>query len=136
MSWFDLTLGRDDVSNDDIPIVSDLAGEASNRAERLAKLGSLVGIAPHAQSRSLFELSWRVSPLLIRIEDGWYNSISNVQELYDPNYYTQGSGPNPAADMLEIINHWSRATGRDMKALPVSSTTASATASVSVQTAS
>lgn len=109
MSWFHLTL------ESDTAVVKDLKAQAGSPEERLRKIGERVGVAPHARSESFFVLAGRMSSLLRAVENGDYNESSKVGVLYaDPQ------PPLPAnqvrKDMLEIINHWSIATGRDMKA--------------------
>jgi len=112
MSWFDLTVASD------TPIVVDLQAQATTPEERLRKLASRVGATSHAKSRSLFELATRVSTLLIAIESGAYDVPTAARTLYDVNL--GGFGANPvAADMVQIIIHWSQATGHEVKALPV-----------------
>lgn len=112
MSWFDLTIASD------TPIVVDLQAQATTPEERLRKLASRVGMTSHAKSRSLFELATRVSTLLIAIESGAYDVPTAARTLYDVNL--GGIGANPvAADMVQIIIHWSQATGHEVKALPV-----------------
>lgn len=108
LSWFDLTLESNN------SVVVDLKATAASPEERLRKIGERVGVAPHAQSESFFRLAPRMSPLFRQIEEGTYNSISAVSALYaDPS----SGPPNPLRrDMLDVINQWSIATGRDMKA--------------------
>ncbi|ART67351.1 hypothetical protein BTO20_00940 [Mycobacterium dioxanotrophicus] len=108
LSWFDLTLESNN------SVVVDLKATAASPEERLRKIGERVGLAPHAQSESFFRLAPRMSPLFRHIEEGVYNSISAVSALYaDP---TSGPPNQLRRDMLDIINQWSIATGRDMKA--------------------
>jgi hypothetical protein len=106
-SWFHLTLESNN------SVISDLKANAGSPEERLRKVGDRVGLKPHVHAESFFILAPRVSTLLKRIEAGDYNSPSNVSVLY-----SEGTGPpNPIRkDMLDIINQWSVATGRDMKA--------------------
>jgi hypothetical protein len=111
MSWFHLTVQIDS------PIVVDLKATASSPEERLFKIGSRVGIPAHARSQSFFELAPALSRILIAIEAGQFNTVGAVPVLYTPG---PGSTSNPAReDMNTIINHWSIATGRDMKARQV-----------------
>ncbi|ORA35929.1 hypothetical protein [Mycobacterium aquaticum] len=108
LSWFDLTLESNN------SVVVDLKATAASPEERLRKIGERVGLAPHAQSESFFRLAPRMSPLFRHIEEGVYNSISAVSALYaNP---TSGPPNQLRRDMLDIINQWSIATGRDMKA--------------------
>ncbi len=109
MSWFHLTL------ESDTTVVRDLKAQAGSPEERLRKIGERVGLPPHARSESFFVLAGRLSSLLRAVENGDYNESGKVGVLYaDPQ---PPLPPNPLRkDMLEIINHWSIATGRDMKA--------------------
>jgi hypothetical protein len=107
-SWFHLTLESNN------SVVSDLKSNAGSPEERLRKVGDRVGLKPHVHAESFFTLAPRVSTLLKRIEAGDYNSPSVVSVLYSENAI---GPPNPIRkDMLDIINQWSTATGRDMKA--------------------
>jgi hypothetical protein len=108
-TWFDLTLSGD------TPIVRDLKAEATAPEERLRKLGERVGIVPHSQSRSLLLLANPMSRLLTEVEAGLYSTTANAPLLYDP-----AQPGNVTADTLDIVNRWSIATGRDLKAMPVS----------------
>jgi hypothetical protein len=112
MSWFELTFATD------TPIVTDLQCRATTWEERLRKVAARVGLTSHAKSRSLFELAARVSTLLIAVEDGTYDNVGAVRALYDVNL--NSPNPNPvAADMVQIIIHWSQATGHEVKGVPV-----------------
>lgn len=115
MSWFHLTVyGYTSVNS---PIVVDLKAEASSPEERLRKLGERVGVPAHGKSRSLFILTELVSPLLIEIEQERYSNAADVEVLFDPVV-----GPDTSSDMLTIINHYSTATGRNLKASSVNVT--------------
>lgn len=108
LSWFHLTLETDN------SVVTDLKASAGSPEERLRKIGERVGLAPHARSESFFQLAPRMSVLLSKLEHGDYNSSAAVSVLYaDP---TAGPPNQVRRDMLDIINQWSAATGRDMKA--------------------
>jgi hypothetical protein len=111
MSWFHLTVQIDS------PIVVDLKATASSPEERLFKIGSRVGIPAHARSQSFFELAPALSRILRGIEAGLFNTVGTIPVLYTPG---PGATPNLIReDMNTIINHWSIATGRDMKARQV-----------------
>jgi hypothetical protein len=107
-SWFHLTLESNNA------VIDDLKSNAGSPEERLRKVAERVGMRPHPHSESFFSLAPRVSALLKRIEAGDYNNPSTVNVLYaDP----LSGPPNPIRkDTLDIINQWSIATGRDMKA--------------------
>jgi hypothetical protein len=115
MSWFHLTVYGYGSSN--APIVVDLKAEASSPEERLRKLGERVGVPAHGKARSLFKLAELVSTLFIEIEQGRYSDAASVDVLFDPKV-----GPATSSDMLTIINHWSMATGRNLKASVVNVT--------------
>lgn len=62
----------------------------------------------HSKSDSFFRLASPMSVILNLIETGIYNDPGAVSDLYDDG---------PTCDyMMNIITHWSIATGRDMKA--------------------
>jgi len=113
MSWFHLTVYGYTAANNS-PIVVDLKAEASSPEARLRKLGERVGVPAHGKARSLFMLAERLSMLLIEIEQERYSDAANIDVLFDPKV-----GPDTTSDMLTIINHWSTATGRDLKASTV-----------------
>lgn len=106
MSWFHLTLSAN------TPLLVDLKADASTPEERLRRLGERVGVGSHSRSRAFFFLADPLSRLLSMIELGKFNTPVLAMALYDQN--------NPvSADALNIIHHWSTATGRDLKATPV-----------------
>jgi hypothetical protein len=109
-TWFHLT-----VAAPDSPIVVDLKANATTPEERLRKLGERVGVVPHSRSRSMFLLAEPLSRFLVEVERGTYSTATNAPMLYDP-----GQPGNVTADTLEIVNQWSAATGKDLKAVPVS----------------
>ena len=104
MSWFHLTL------EDDTPVVVDLKARASSPAERLRKIGERVGIAPHPKSRSFFEMAEPASALMRFLELGKFNQSNTADVLYDD---IPSNGVRE--DALVVVNHWSIATGRDLK---------------------
>ena len=107
MSWFHLTLELD------APVVQDLEAAGSTPDERLRKIGDRVGLPAHARSLSYFRLAEAMSRILILVEDGRFNTTAGAQTLYA----LPSAGTNLIReDMMMIVNHWSMATGRDMKA--------------------
>jgi hypothetical protein len=109
MSWLYLAIDSNNA------VVDDLKARAASPAERLRKIGDRVGILPHAHSQSYFILAPLVSRLLIELEAGLYTTIGAVQAFYLP----APPAANPLRDrLLQIIDHWSRATGRNLKARP------------------
>ncbi|SRR6266498_4732063 len=113
MSWLHLTLEFD------TPIVVDLKAQATSPAERLQKIGERVGLPAHSRSDSYFQLAGSMSLLLREIEIGTFNDASAVPALFTP--INPPNPPNPfQVAVQQSITHWSVATGRDIKARPVS----------------
>jgi hypothetical protein len=74
-----------------------------------------VKLPAHGRSRSFFQLADTLPGLLREIEEGdWEESVRPTAELYDETV-----AGNVAARTTEIVNHWSIATGVDLKAVPV-----------------
>lgn len=113
MSWFHLTVDFDS------PIVKDLKAEAVNASDRLRKIGERVGLPAHVKSADFFSLAEPMSRLLIAIESGTFNTPANVRPLY-------ATGSPIRNDIMEIIASWSSATGRNIKAEPVTASPAAA----------
>ena len=117
-SWFHLTVASD------TPIVVDLKATATTPEERLHLLGKRLQMPTHSNADSLFELADRLPLILTMIEEGQLTTATEVRSLYTPLPTPPG---NPLADdMLEIINHWSRATKTDIKSVPVAAAPAMA----------
>ena len=127
MSWFHLTVEFDS------PIVLDLKAQGSGPSERLRAIGERVGVPAHGRAYDLFNLADPMSRILIAIESGSLSQIENV-----PLLYRQRDTPPPVPatplrdDITTIITNWSSATGRNIKAEPV---TASPNGAVSPATA-
>jgi len=113
MSWFHL------VVETDTSVVVDLKANATSPEERLRKIGERVGLAPHRHSESFFVLGPAMSTLLSRIEAGDFTQSNLVRALYTSDPTVPGA---LGRDFLDIVNHWSIATGRDMKARPTTVT--------------
>jgi hypothetical protein len=112
MSWFHLTVEFD------TPIVVDLHATATSPAERLAKIGQQVGMAPAVRARELFELAEPMSSLLWAIEMGFFNTGLTAESLYMP---PGGPGTPPSAlnqEVNRIIDLWQSATGERVKDRP------------------
>ncbi|MCJ7602949.1 MAG: hypothetical protein MUO63_15810 [Desulfobulbaceae bacterium] len=105
MSWFHLTLEFN------FPIVKALRAEATSPEQRLFKIAERVKLPAHGLSRSYFELAEPMSRILNLIETGTVNETGAASTFYNP---AGGINAFPN-DMKTIINHWSKATGRDMK---------------------
>ncbi|HYD52072.1 MAG TPA: hypothetical protein VEA99_05575 [Gemmatimonadaceae bacterium] len=99
-SWFHLTV------ESNTRVVLDLNAHASGIADRLAKIGELVGVPAHARSDAYFRLAEPLSMVLIAIES---DDVASPRDLYD-----EATG-RFTPEMLEIITQWSVATGRNLK---------------------
>ena len=106
LSWFHLAVETDTA------IVRDLKANASSPAERLAKIGERVGLAPSSAARSFFELAEPVSSLLRFIEARRFDDPSGAATLY-----ADVPGNTLREDLMTIITHWSLATGRNLKVM-------------------
>jgi hypothetical protein len=106
MEWFELTVATNTA------IVVDLKALGDEREDRLRNLGERVKLPAHGKSRSFFQLADRLPVFLREIEDGDWDEPRPVEELYDPDV----TG-NVATRTTEIINHWTIATGVDLKDL-------------------
>lgn len=104
LSWFHLTLEYN------TGVVNSLGVQATSFAERLRKVGNLVGLPPHARSDAYFQMAIPMSNVLLAIESGVLDQIlappAGAQALYQGLY---------AADVQIIIAQWSIATGRSIK---------------------
>jgi hypothetical protein len=117
MSWLHLALYVD------TPIVQDLQAQASSPEERLRKIGERVGVPSHANSHSYFILAPRVSELLNAIEQGIFSSTATATVLYtEPPGTPIGTLGPISENVMVIIDQWSRATGRNLKAMAVAAT--------------
>jgi hypothetical protein len=108
LSWFHLTLETD------TPIVVDLKAEATNPADRLAKIAERVGMAPAARAYELFELADLMSALLRAIELGLFDRGQDAETLFLPITGNEGL----VRDMNRIIDLWQSATGDRVKDRP------------------
>jgi len=107
MEWFEMAL------DSDIPIVADLKASGDQPEDRLRKLGERVKLLSHARSRNFFQLARRLPRLLREIEEKEWEARP-IAELYNPN-----ASNNESDRTNQIVNHWSIATGVDLKAIPV-----------------
>jgi hypothetical protein len=106
MSWLHLAVMYDS------PVVVDLKATASSPEQRLAKLADRVGLKPHTKAKPLFDLAQPFSFLLQAIETGSFNSPANAAL-----FYTLGNVVEMNAEV--VIDQYSLATGRDLKASSV-----------------
>ena len=113
MSWLHLILDSNNL------VIADLRASAASPEERLRRIGERVGIPSHAHSHSYFILAPLVSRLLIMIENGFFSTNARASTLFLP----APPNVNLRRDrLMTIIEQWSRATGRAIKASPVSAT--------------
>lgn len=103
MSWFHITLESNNA------VILDLKATADHPADRLVKIGQRVGIAPHPRARDLIEMAEAASTILRSCELEKFNQDSDAATLYEADTPIR-------QDVLKIINHWSLATGRNLKA--------------------
>lgn len=108
LSWFHLT-----VNVPSSPIIVDLKATSITPEGRLRNLGELVGLPAHSHSRSFIHMAVPASRLLRALEI-WESTSSPAN---DAARFYEG---DLSGDTLTLINHWSLATGADLKALPVS----------------
>ena len=100
LSWFFLTIAYD------TQVVRDLDAIAFGVADRLRLIGERVGMAPHARADSYFQLAAPMSVILRAIEQNAIPAAGGASSLYRGIYQPL---------MLQIITHWSVATGRNLK---------------------
>lgn len=111
MSWFHLTVAAN------TPVVRALKADAESPGDRLRKIGERVGVPVHGRADDYFSMAFQLSQVLSYIE----LTPATATPFAAPGFYLTGLagyGTLPA-DMRTIITHWSAATGRSMKALPV-----------------
>lgn len=102
LSWFHVTLETDNA------VILDLKATAADAPERLRKIGDRVGIPPHPRTRDLIMMAEAASTILRFVELEQFSDQANAATLYS------GTGAI-SVDVLTIINHWSLATGRNLK---------------------
>ncbi len=119
MSWLHLAVMYDS------PVVVDLKATASSPEQRLAKIAERVGMTPHAKAKPLFDLAQPFSYLMQSIESAAFNDPAGAVLLYTIQ------PPNPVEMNAEVvIDQYSLATGRDLKATAVAVTQRAATPAV------
>ena len=115
MSWLHLAVMYDS------SIVLALNASASSPEQRLQKIAERVGMSAHSKSKALFDLAQPFSSLMQAIETGTFNTPGTVPILYTP--------PSAIESNAEIvIDQYSLATGRDLKAPAVTMTGRATTA--------
>ena len=113
LSWFHLTLSAD------TSIIVDLKAEGPSPEERLRKVGERVGLAPHGKTSHFIELAEPLALFLRMVETGAYSTPGTALLLISPPLPGQ---PRIQDQMRTIINRYSLATGRDLKARSVTVT--------------
>lgn len=106
LSWFEVSLSSAS------PLVADLKSDGSAPEEILRKLGERAKVAPHSKARSFFFLAKDLPKLLRGIEIGLFDASADARDLFKNEGDTRDG-------VLRIINHWSIATGTDLKSMPV-----------------
>ncbi|HJS84714.1 MAG TPA: hypothetical protein VJ779_04585 [Acetobacteraceae bacterium] len=109
MSWLHLAILWDS------PAVVDLKAQAASPEERLGKIAERVGVKAHSQSKAFFDLAQPLSLLLQAIETGAFNDQANAQLLYNPAFAISRTS-------RVVIDNYTVATGRDLKASSVAVT--------------
>jgi hypothetical protein len=103
LSWFHLTVSANN------QVVTTLQAHGNNAADRLRAIGERVGLPAHTRAYNYFLMANELSEILSQIETGALNA-NNTQNLYDDTI-----APRTTNTMLTVINHWSAATGRNLK---------------------
>ncbi len=115
MSWLHLAVMYNS------SIVLALNASASSPEQRLQKIAERVGMSAHSKAKALFDLAQPFSSLMQAIETGTFNTPGTVPILYTP--------PSAIESNAEIvIDQYSLATGRDLKAPAVTMTGRATTA--------
>ena len=104
LSWCALTIQADTA------VVQQLNAIAGGVADRLRRIGELVGIPPHSLTDSFLQLADPVSNVLTAIE----LSIVNNAPISPVAFYNGIL----TSDVLQIVTHWSIVSGRDLKQAP------------------
>ena len=115
MSWLHLAVLYDS------PVVQDLKATASSPEQRLAKIAERVGMTAHAKSKPLFDLAQPFSALMQAIETGSYSNTTGAALLYQLGTVTEQNAET-------VVDQYTLATGRDLKARAVAITGRGATA--------
>jgi hypothetical protein len=102
LSWFFLTIAYN------TQVVANLNATAAGVADRLRLIGERVGLAPHPRADSYLQLATPMSVILRAIEQNAIPAAGGAGSLYQ----TAGAFQ---PYMLQIITHWSAATGRNLK---------------------
>ena len=104
LGWFDYSLSFDSV------IVKSLKAEGPSAPARLAKIARMVNMPLPRHAYEYFKMAMPLSRILQLIEKTANWSAGQAAALY-----TGAVLP----DVLTVIDHWSRATGRDVKSTRV-----------------
>jgi hypothetical protein len=101
LSWFHMTVWGNS------PIVILLRAEGTDPSERLRLIGQRVGLAAHSKSYHYIQMANPLSTILWQIELGTFDNPADAQNLYMGGQITDLT--------INIINHWSAASGRNLK---------------------
>jgi hypothetical protein len=111
MSWLHLAVMYDS------PAVVDLKATASSPEQRLAKIAERVDMTINPSSKMLFDLAQPFSILMQSVETGTFNTPAGAKLLFTLQ------PPNVVEPNVEVvIDQYSLATGRDLKAQTVAPT--------------
>jgi hypothetical protein len=115
MAWLHLAVMYDS------PAVVDLKATASSPEQRLTKIAERVGMRVHPKAKALFDLAQPFSSLMQQIETGTLNDTSGAQVLITLNTPIENNAET-------VIDQYTLATGRDLKAQLVATSEAKAPA--------
>jgi hypothetical protein len=110
LGWIDITLSSD------TPIVMDMGAQATNPANRLANLGTKVGLPAHSKSSALFSMAAELSMILKVLESGVVANPSYAWILYRERPIGATITAPFGGQARRVITEWAAATGRDLKA--------------------
>lgn len=100
LSWFYLVVAYN------TQIVRNLNADADGVSDRLRLIGQRVGVPAHARSDAYFQMARPMSVVLRAIEQDAIATAGGPQSLYDGLY---------TPEVVQLIVHWSIATGRNLK---------------------
>lgn len=102
LSWLQLTI------NSNNAVVNNLNAQAPTAAERLAKIGEMVGIPAHSRSDAYVQIARPLAAVVRAIENNAIVGVLGAQSLYLAAGFFQQV-------MQVIVNHWCTISGRDIK---------------------
>jgi hypothetical protein len=111
-SWFHLTVEFETSLVRDLRATTGGAGALGNAADRLALIGSRVGITPPRAAREMFELADLLSPLMWFIELGHFDDAARARLLFE----SFDAPDAPLVSMMtRVVDLWQSATGVVLK---------------------